>query len=213
MERLAWDGVDSQGRGCGIRPGEFFIMDWQERYETGDTPWDEGGPHPALTDYVAEAGPFAGRILVPGCGRGYEVRAVSTAENQVTGLDIAPAAIAGARAFPRTGREEYIAADLFDLPADFRGAFDWVIEHTCFCAIEPERRAAYAAAAAGALKPGGLLFGIFYLEPAVERRPPYGVTVAELDRLFSAFAPVREWTPGATFEGRGKELVRILKKS
>ena len=37
-------------------------MDWQKRYETGDTPWEEGAAHPALFDFIAEAGPFEGRI-------------------------------------------------------------------------------------------------------------------------------------------------------
>src|SRR5579871_5869942 len=100
-------------------------MDWQARYEAGDMPWDEGGPHPALVDF-GSAEPFRGRILVPGCGQGHEVRAISTAENRVTGLDIAPGAVARAREFPRAGAEEYIVADLFNLPAEMRGAFDWV---------------------------------------------------------------------------------------
>jgi SAM-dependent methyltransferase len=187
-------------------------MDWQERYQTGDTPWDEGAPHPALLDYLAGHGPFEGRILVPGCGRGYEVRAVSTMENRVIGLDIAPEAIAKARGFAKAGREEYIAADLFKLEADWRASFDWVVEHTCFCAIDPQMRPAYAAAIAGVLKPGGKVFAIFYLDPAVDRRPPYGVTVGELDKLFSPeFEVEREWAPARTFEGReSRELIRVL---
>jgi hypothetical protein len=75
-------------------------------------------------------------------------------------------------------------------------------------------RTAYAAAVAGAVKPGGHLFGIFYLEPVVERHPPYGVTRAELDEFFlPSFAIVREWVPGRTFEGReSRELVRVLRR-
>jgi SAM-dependent methyltransferase len=189
-------------------------MDWELRYETGDTPWDEGGAHPALVDFVTEAGAFEGRVLVPGCGRGHDVRAVSTAGNRVTGLDIAPGAIEEARGFARTGGEEYVAGDLFKLEEGMRGAFDWVVEHTCFCAIDPAMRAAYVEAVAGTLKPGGRLFGIFYLEPAIERQPPYGVTAGELDGLFSArFEVEREWVPGRTFEGReGRELIRVLRR-
>jgi SAM-dependent methyltransferase len=190
-------------------------MDWQARYQAADTPWDEGGPHPALRDFIAEAGPFHGRILVPGCGRGHDVRAVSTPENQVIGLDIAPAAIAKAQAFPTTGREAYIVADLFHLAPEYRSSFDWIIEHTCFCAIDPAMRPAYAAAAAGALKPGGRLFAIFYLDPARDTQPPYGVAVPALDRLFSpAFTLVREWVPARTFEGReSRELIRVLRRA
>ena len=206
MGGVARDGVGAEER--------VVTMDWQERYETGDTPWDEGRAHPALADYVAEEGGFEGRILVPGCGRGYDVRGISTGENRVTGLDIAPKAVAEARGFPRTGREEYVAGDLFALGEEMRGAFDWVVEHTCFCAIDPGMRLAYAKAVAGAVKAGGRMFGIFYLEPAVERQPPYGVTVGELEGLFlGEFEKVREWAPARTFEGReGREVVWVMRR-
>ena len=178
-------------------------MDWQARYVTGDTPWDEGAAHPALLDFIAECGPFQGRILVPGCGLGHDVRGISNTGNEVVGLDIAPEAIEKARGFSETGREEYFTGDLFNLAPGARSSFDWVVEHTCFCAIDPAMRPAYPGAVAGALRAGGCLFAIFYLEPAVERQPPYGATVAELDGLFlPLFEIVREWVPGRTFEGR-----------
>jgi SAM-dependent methyltransferase len=189
-------------------------MDWQAQYEAGEMPWDEGEGHPALVDFIAAVGPFSGRILLPGCGQGHDVRAVSTGENHVTGLDIAPAAIAKASTYPRTGNEEYVTGDLFNLPPETDTAFDWVIEHTCFCAIPPAMRIAYAEAVARAVKPGGHLFGIFYLRPAVERQPPFGVTAPELDAFFgSSFVLVREWVPARTFEGReSRELVRLLRR-
>jgi SAM-dependent methyltransferase len=189
-------------------------MDWQAHYETGDIPWDEDAPHPALLDFIAQSGPFAGRILVPGCGRGHDARAISTSANQVTGLDIAPGAIARARAFPKTGREQYLVADLFNLEPPMRTSFDWIVEHTCFCAIDPAMRSAYAQAVADAVKPGAHLFAIFYLDPAVDRHPPYGVTIPDLDRLFSpAFEIIREWIPARTFQGReSRELIRILRR-
>jgi hypothetical protein len=73
-------------------------------------------------------------------------------------------------------------------------------------------RTAYAAAVACALKPGGGLFGIFYLDPDRDRQPPYGVAIPELDRLFSPdFSLARQWVPSRTFPGReSRELVRIL---
>ena len=86
-------------------------MDWQAQYESGETPWDEGAPHPALLDFIAESersrsiGTFQGRILVPGSGLGNDVRAISTADNQVIGLDIAPGAVSRAQLFPKSGRE------------------------------------------------------------------------------------------------------------
>jgi hypothetical protein len=190
-----------------------MTMDWEAQYEAGEMPWDEGAAHPALVDFIAAEGEFQGRVLIPGCGQGHDVRAVSSSASEVIGLDIAPAAVERARIFPRRAREEYIVGDLFRLAGGLRGSFDWVVEHTCFCAIDPSMRPGYPGAVAGALKPGGLLFAIFYLDPAQERQPPFGVTKRELDDLFSPrFAVVREWVPARTFEDREKrELVRILR--
>ena len=152
---------------------------------------------------------------MPGCGSGYDVRALSTQENHVLGIDLAPFAIAKANTFPRVGHEEYQLADLFALPAAWDGRFDVVFEHTCFCAIDPARREDYVAAVARVLKPGGRLVAIFFLNPEIDDEgPPFPVTVAELDNFFGAsFTVEREWVPQRTHPGReGRELLRLLQR-
>jgi SAM-dependent methyltransferase len=190
-------------------------VDWEERYRQGDMPWEKGAPSPGLLEYLAANPPPAGRILVPGCGFGHDVRALSRPDNEVAGLDIAPSALHGAAGFPKTGRETYLLGDLFNLPSELRASFDWVWEHTCFCAIDPAMRPDYARAVASALKPGGRLLAVFYPDPGNEDEgPPYGVTLAELDSIFSAaFVLEREWMPGKTYPGReGREWMRLLKR-
>ena len=189
-------------------------MDWQAQYESNQTPWDEGAPHPALLDFIAESGPFEGRILVPGCGLGHDVRALSTPANQVIGLDIAPAAVAKAQTFPKTGSEEYLVADLFNLPSALHSSFDWIVEHTCFCAIEPGLRPDYVRAAAAALRVDGKIFGIFYLTPHVETGPPFAISKDELTAFFAPhFTILDQWAPTVCFPGReNRELVLILQK-
>lgn len=189
--------------------------DWESRYETGDTPWDKGAPHPALVDLLRES-PVAGRVLVPGCGTGHDVRALAAAGAEVTGLDIAPRAVRAAQVFERVAGESYVVGDLFDLPEAMRGSFDCVWEHTCFCAIDPALRERYVEAVAGALKPGGNLLAVFYLDPghaSPDEGPPFAVSVAEVDRLFLGhFELVREWPPPATYPGReDRELMRSMR--
>ena len=188
--------------------------DWESKYQASDTPWDKGGPSPGLVDFLAEQ-PVRGRVLVPGCGLGHDVRALAAVAEEVVGLDIAPSAIEGARRFPRVGGERYELADLFDLPPPLRGHFDWVWEHTCFCAIDPAQRAAYVGAVAGALRPGGHLLAVFYLDPgndSPDEGPPFEVSLAELDRLFlPRFTIVREWLPVRAYPGReGREWMRLI---
>ena len=188
--------------------------DWEDRYRTGDMPWDKGAPSPALVDFLT-AEPVRGRVLVPGCGLGYDVRALAATADEVIGVDLAPSAVKGARAFPSVGGERYELADLFALPLRLRGSFDWVWEHTCFCAIDRELRPAYVEAVAGALRPGGHLLAVFYLDPGQDHPddgPPFGVALAALDALFAPrFTLLREWLPQRAYPGReGREWMRVL---
>ena len=199
--------------------------DWEGQYRAGDTPWDKGAPAPPLLEWLENpAHRFNGRVLVPGCGLGHDVRALAATgqAEEVCGLDVSPAALAAARRVSAAGNETYVEADLFNLPVAFRGCYDWVFEHTCFCAIDPGRRADYVRAVTEALRPGGRLFAIFYLQPWAggEPRPPgggppFGVEVRELDVLFAgAFERVGEWVPTRSYPGReGKELVRLMCKA
>jgi len=193
-------------------------LEWQRRYEEKDTPWDKGAAAPPLVHYLRENA-IAGRVLVPGCGRGHDVRALARQHGcSAVGLDLAPAAIDEARRLPPEfgpGSEvSFVTGDFFKLTFDLKNTFDWVVEHTCFCAIDPALRPEYAISAANALRPGGKFFGIFYLTPDVESGPPFAVSRAELSNLFEDhFILLNEWVPEECFPGReGRELVRILQK-
>lgn len=188
--------------------------DWEQRYRTGDMPWEKGAPHPAIVAFL-EREPVRGRVFVPGCGTGHDVRALAATADEVVGLDIAPSAIAAAKSQPLVGGEVYFLGDLFALPARMHGVFDWVVEHTCFCAIPPAMRTDYVRAVASALKPGGRLLGVFYMTPDMEPGedgPPFGTSASELDGLFAQhFTMEKEWVPAATYAGREKrELCRVL---
>ncbi len=192
------------------------MTNWEAQYQARDTPWDKGAPCPGLVDYLASAGSL-GRVLVPGCGLGHDVRALAAHAKEVVGLDLAPSAIAAARGFSKVGTERYEAGDLFALPEDGRGSFDMVWEHTCFCAIDPARRPDYVAAVAGALRAGGELLAIFYLDPGQPSPadgPPFETSLQELDGLFGvAFELQREWAPSCAYPGReGREWMRLLRK-
>jgi SAM-dependent methyltransferase len=191
-------------------------MDWETRYQTGDTPWEKGAPSPPLVEWLAR-NEIRGHILVPGCGSGHDVRELARSGAHPIGLDIAPSAITRAESQPRAGSERYRMEDLFNLPAEMIDFFDWVFEHTCFCAIDPTRRKDYAAAVAGALKPQGCLLAIFYLDPGHDHPddgPPFGTSRAELDALFSdQFETLDEYIPSVAYPGReGRELLRVMRR-
>lgn len=169
---------------------------WEDHYQRGDTPWEKGEPSPGLVDWLA-AHPAAprGSVLVPGCGTGHDVRSFVSAGFVATGLDIAPSAV-------KLCREKTAAAGL---NADFRlgnfladepfARFDWLFEHTCFCAIDPARRDDYVRAVLRWLKPAGHFLAIHYLIPDTDG-PPFGTTRDEVMRRFSPHFELRdEWVP------------------
>jgi SAM-dependent methyltransferase len=213
--------------------GIFFIcyllfaireaMDWDELYQAGETPWEKGAPAPPLLEWLRKRGALEGEVLVPGCGYGHEVRAIAAASprSTVVGIDISATALKAAQGYPSVGREVFQSADIFALPQSLQSRFDWVFEHTCFCAIQPQRRLDYVKMAVSALKPEGQLLAIFYLNPwdagdeiPEGGGPPFGVTKEELDNLFSPhFSLVEELKPKTAFPGReGREILRLLRK-
>jgi hypothetical protein len=193
-------------------------LEWQRRYEQNDTPWDKGEPAPALVRFLRR-GLIAGRVLVPGSGRGHEVRAMAAQPGcSVVGLDLAPSATAEARQLTQKKtpglKADFITADFLALPPEMHDSFDWLVEHTCFCALDPRQRPDYVRAAATALKKGGKIFGIFYLNPDVETGPPFAVSKEELATLFDPdFVLVEEGVPVESFPGReNREWIRLLQK-
>ncbi len=198
------------------------MTDWQHHYATGNTPWDRGGPAPALVEWLGSHR-LHGRGLVPGCGHGHDLGPLSeSGALEVVGLDLAEGAANAARE-RHAGRPDVsvVHGDLFAFgKGEGRDSFDWVFEHTCFCAIDPALRGDYVEAVTAALKPGGHLVAIFYLEPwdkdeDQNQGPPFRVTVAELDERFGkVFTVLESFVPAVSYPGReGRELFRVLRRN
>ncbi len=195
------------------------MTDWDALYRAGEAGWDKGEPSPPLLDYLSK-NEISGRWLVPGCGRGHDVRALAGAgAESVVGLDYAPTAVADARrALADLPNVQLVQADLFALPLELLSAFDGIVEHTCFCAIPRDRRDDYVRSMHSALKPGGVLLAVFYLSPRENPDPalgpPFNATLQELDARFSPyFALESDETPGVAYSGReGRERFRVLRK-
>lgn len=191
--------------------------EWEAHYQSGDIPWDKGSASPPLVKWL-QSHSIRGRVLVPGCGSGHDVRALAAQGADVIGLDVAPSAIQMAQSFHPVRREQYITGDLFALKPDLQGHFDWIVEHTCFCAIPPTRRSDYVRSVHSALRPGGRMLAVFYIDPgrgSSNEGPPFGVERDELLALFSgSFRWVSDFVPDVAFDGReGRELLAILEKA
>jgi len=191
-------------------------VDWDEQYRKGEVFWDKGEPVPAMKQYL-ERHVMRGRALVPGCGRGHEVALAVKHGLDAVGLDIAPTAVAEARAkYPQLA-ECFIAGNLFEPPAEMRGAFDVVLEHTCMSALPPTMRMDYRRGIDLTLRRGGLLIGVWFVNPDLdsgEEGPPHPFSVPDLTALFAdSYEIVDDYVPDVAFAGReGRERVRVLRR-
>jgi SAM-dependent methyltransferase len=158
---------------------------WEAIYQADDAGWDIGAPAPPFVDLLANPPDWLrpGRMVVPGCGAGHDAKHFADAGFAVTALDFAPTAV-------RLAREkglEVSQSDFLAPVAEFANAFDYVLEHTCFCAIPVANRPRYVQAAKQVLKPGGLLIGLFYrFDPPDNEGPPFALREDELRRHFES---------------------------
>ncbi len=167
---------------------------WDEHYRRGETPWDLGEPSPVVQRLVGAWVPGGARLLVPGCGYGWDAQALAEAGYEVVALDVSPTALGAleARAGDVAGRLRVREGDLLDLPGDLRGTFDAVVEHTCYCALPPDRWEDYARAVFDALVDGGRLVGAFLLFDG--GGPPWGTSLDDVRRIFEPLFDVEHLT-------------------
>ena len=122
-------------------------------------------------------------------------------------MDIAPSAVrhASERAVATGLPARFLQADFLrdPLPA----VFDWLFEHTLFCAIHPTERELYVQAAARAVRPGGHFVAIHYMIRSQEG-PPYGVQQEDLFEWFSPWFELQAgWVPPSYPNRTGLELL------
>lgn len=191
-------------------------MDWDEKYRKGEVFWNKGAASPPMKQYL-ERHPARGRALVPGCGHGHEVALAVAHGLDAIGLDIAPAGVAEAQALYPSLAKRFVAGDFFNPPAEMCGAFDVVLEHTCLSGLTPSLRSAYRRGMDLTLRPGGLLIGVWFINPDLdpgEEGPPFPFSAPDLTALFAdGYEMVEDYVPDVAFPGReGRERMRVLRR-
>ncbi|HCT74366.1 MULTISPECIES: methyltransferase domain-containing protein [Psychrobacter] len=171
---------------------------WQQRYEQDSIGWDMGQVSPPLKAYIDQLPESAKEqaILVPGAGNAYEVGYLhEQGFTNVTLVDFAPAPIAAfAERYPDFPAKYLICDDFFELsPEQYQ--FDWVLEQTFFCAINPSRRDEYVQQMAALLKPNGKLIGLLFDKDFEREEPPFGGTKAEYQQRFEQHFDIEIMAP------------------
>ena len=161
--------------------------EWDASY-TGATPapWDIGRPQPAFAR-LADEGRLTGRLLDAGCGTGENALLAASRGADVTGVDVAPTAIARARekAAERGLTARFEVADALDL-GPLGLIADTVLDSGVFHIFgRDDQRARYVASLAAVLRPAGAC----YLMCFSDRQPgTWGPRRIRADELRAAFS-------------------------
>ena len=160
----------------------FRTQFWVKRWEGGKLPWDLGHIPPNLVSFLEQTGVKPARVLIPGCGSGYEVRAFHEAGYDVEAIDFSGPAVAHAREVLGPLGDRVIQGNFFK--HDFGAKrYDLIYERGFLCSFAPSHWPEYAARMAELLSPGGRLVGLFLYGHEPEP-PPYPLTDQTAATLF-----------------------------
>lgn len=148
-------------------------------------PWDHGAARPQLVEWV-EAQGLAGdgrEALVVGCGYGADAELLQELGFRTTAFDFSATAIAGARRKHPDTRVTYLVADVLDLPREWEGRFDLVVESLTVQSMPPAQHARAARTIAGLVAPAGTLLVLATTreDDAEVAGPPWPLTRAEVE--------------------------------
>jgi SAM-dependent methyltransferase len=190
---------------------------WEADYKRKTDGWDLGGPTPAFKHLMLDGGLKPGRMIVLGAGRGYDAREFARHGFQVTAVDFASQAVREMqRLADPAAPVDILQHDIFTLPHEIDNSFDYLLEYTCFCAIDPKRRTEYADLVTRLLKSNGLYIDLAFPLDNRVGGPPFAVSVAEITGLFQirGFNLISRDTPADSVSQRhGAEELLIFQKA
>jgi len=175
-----------------MEESKLDVSFWENRYKSQQTGWDIGFVSPPIKEYIDQLTNKELRILIPGCGRGYEGAYLhEKGFKNVYPLDFAQQAFGDfKRNCPTFPIEHFIQGDFFE----HEGKYDLIIEQTMFCAIDPSLRQAYANKIHEILNEKGKLVGLFF-NREFEGGPPFGGSYDEYMKYFEPLFRKVEMTP------------------
>lgn len=184
---------------------------WSSRYKNEDAGWDIGSISTPLKEYIDQLKDPSQKILIPGCGNGYEGEYLwDKGFKNITLLDYSEEPIKNIKTRrPDLPETIFIEKDFFT----YTGSFDLILEQTLFCALDPKLRKSYVEKMHALLQPGGKLVGVFF-NRTFDEGPPFGGSQEEYLEYFSAFfthisiSPCKNSIP----QRAGSEIFVILKK-
>ena len=163
---------------------------WENSYNAGEMAWDLGEPTPIFKNWIhSQKKPLS--ICILGAGNGWDALYFAEKGHEVTAVDFADSAITNMTnsAKKKNLNLNILHEDIFNLEKLYDAQFDIVLEYTCYCAIDPNKRTNYIEMVNTLLKPSGKLVGILFpIDKELDGNgPPFGVDINTTMALFSKY--------------------------
>ncbi|QQS37322.1 MAG: methyltransferase domain-containing protein [Ignavibacteriales bacterium] len=190
---------------------------WNSKYVNSESNWDLNSPNPVFIELLKDSSIIKpGKILIAGCGKGYDAIAVAKAGFDVTAVDFSSFAIDFTRdlAAANAVKITLIEKDIFELDETVTGQFDYIYDYVTYCAINPDRRKEYAIKIASLIKPGGKFIALFFPVEKRDGGPPFGITLIDTYKIFNEYLKLEysEKLTNSIKPRMGREVLQLYKK-
>ncbi len=157
---------------------------WSSKYIESNMGWDVGEITAPLKAYFDQLTDKSLRILIPGCGNGYEAEYLHNLGFDVTVIDLSEHPLSNLKKrCPNFSSEKLVQSDFFE----FNGSFDLIIEQTFFSALNPNLRNDYVKQMHKLLAAGGKLIGLLFNIDLFDDHPPFGGNLELYKPLFDPY--------------------------
>jgi SAM-dependent methyltransferase len=174
----------------GDATGWFDALYAEADGNTEKIPWADLEPNPNFVAWLEKHKPdgTGKKAMVIGCGLGDDAEELARYDFEVTAFDISPNAIEWAKRLHPNTKVDYRVMDLFALPDELKGKFDFVLEVYTIQALPLGLRDQAIKAIAELVAPDGelLYVGRGADEGETAENPPFPIRKSELDKFVAA---------------------------
>lgn len=187
---------------------------WEERYQKNEDGWDLKSPTPVFSDLINDKKLIEPcRLLIPGCGKGYDAIEAAKAGYKVTAIDFSEQAVSHAKklAFLHNVNAEFLVQDFFKIDEKSTPPFNALYDYTFLCAINPGRRKDYLQKVQSLLTDGGKFIVLIFPVDGREGGPPFNIEplsfYEQASEFFSLFYSSRNIN--SVKPRKGREILQI----
>ncbi len=200
-----------------ITPQVYSPKFWDDLYISQKDNWNLNTPSPVFVHLIEKTNYLTkGKILILGCGKGYDAIYAASKGFEVTGVDFSEEAIGFANLLKLNEKfdVEFLCEDFFNLDEKFNNYFDYIFEYVTFCAVDPLQTSDLLKKCACLLKPNGKLITQLFPIDNREDGPPFAV---DKDSFFKKskkyfLLELYDKNINSVKPRKGKEVLFILKK-